>query len=107
VRRSRRVTRSRADSNGIVGEMTVAYYAQRASAGLILSEAINISADALGSPLTPGLFNEAQIAAWQKVTAAVHEKGGLIYAQLWHTGRVAHSYRPQWHFAGRAIRHCH
>ena len=85
------MTRSRADSNGIVGEMTVAYYAQRASAGLILSEAINISADALGSPLTPGLFNDAQIAAWQKVTAAVHEKGGLIYAQLWHTGRVAHS----------------
>ena len=85
------MTRSRADSNGIVGEMTVEYYAQRASAGLILSEAINISADALGSPLTPGLFNDAQIAAWQKVTAAVHEKGGLIYAQLWHTGRVAHS----------------
>ena len=66
-------------------------HAQRATAGLILSEAINISADALGSPLTPGIFTEAQIAAWQKVTAAVHEKGGLIYAQLWHTGRVAHS----------------
>ena len=85
------MTRSRADANGIVGDMTAEYYAQRASAGLILSEAINISADAIGSPLTPGLYNDAQIAAWQKITAAVHEKGGLIYAQLWHTGRVAHS----------------
>ena len=85
------MTRSRADANGIVGDMTAEYYAQRASAGLILSEAINISADAMGSPLTPGLYNDAQIAAWQKITAAVHEKGGLIYAQLWHTGRVAHS----------------
>ena len=85
------MTRSRADTNGIVGDMTAEYYAQRASAGLILSEAINISADAIGSPLTPGLYNDAQIAAWQKITAAVHEKGGLIYAQLWHTGRVAHS----------------
>ena len=85
------MTRSRADANGIVGDMTAEYYAQRASAGLILSEAINISADAIGSPLTPGLYNDAQIAAWQKITVAVHEKGGLIYAQLWHTGRVAHS----------------
>lgn len=85
------MTRSRADANGIVGAMTAEYYAQRASAGLIIAEAINISADALGSPLTPGLFNDAQIAAWQQVTAAVHGKGGLIYAQLWHTGRVAHS----------------
>ena len=85
------MTRSRADSDGIVGAITAEYYAQRASAGLILSEAVNISADALGSPLTPGLFTAAQIAAWKKVTRAVHEKGGLIFAQLWHTGRVAHS----------------
>ncbi|HFC6393922.1 hypothetical protein [Neisseria bacilliformis] len=85
------MTRSRADTDGIVGDLTAEYYAQRASAGLILSEAVNISADALDSPLTPGLFTAAQIAAWKKVTAAVHEKGGLIFAQLWHTGRVAHS----------------
>ena len=85
------MTRSRADTDGIVGDLTAEYYAQRASAGLILSEAVNISADALGSPLTPGLFTAAQIGAWKKVTAAVHEKGGLIFAQLWHTGRVAHS----------------
>ena len=74
------MTRSRADSDGIVGAMTAEYYAQRASAGLILSEAVNISADALGSPLTPGLFTAAQIAAWKKVTAAAHAKGGLIFA---------------------------
>ena len=85
------MTRSRADINGVVGAMTAEYYAQRASAGLILSEAIKISADALGSPLTPGLFTQAQIDAWKQVTAAVHAKGGLIFAQLWHTGRVAHS----------------
>lgn len=85
------MTRSRADEQGVVGDMTATYYAQRASAGLILSEAINISADALGSPLTPGLFTQQQIDAWKRVTQAVHDKGGLIYAQLWHTGRVAHS----------------
>lgn len=85
------MTRSRADIHGVVGPMTAEYYAQRASAGLILSEAINISANALGSPLTPGLFEENQIAAWRKVTQAVHEKGGIIFAQLWHTGRVGHS----------------
>ena len=85
------MTRSRAGSDGIINASAAEYYGDRASAGLILSEAINISADALGSPLTPGLFTAAQIDAWKKVTAAVHEKGGLIFAQLWHTGRVAHS----------------
>ncbi len=85
------MTRSRADFNGVVSDSTVLYYTQRSSAGLIISEAINISRNALGSPLTPGLFNENQIEAWKKVTASVHEKGGTIYAQLWHTGRVGHS----------------
>jgi N-ethylmaleimide reductase len=85
------MTRSRASADGIVGDLTATYYAQRASAGLIISEAINISQQAIGSPFTPGLFSPAQIAAWQQVTKAVHEKGGLIFAQLWHTGRVGHS----------------
>ena len=85
------MTRSRADINGVVGDMTVLYYTQRASAGMILTEAINISEQAIGSPLTPGLFTPEQITAWKKVTDAVHEKGGLIFAQLWHTGRVGHS----------------
>lgn len=85
------MTRSRADFNGVVGNSTVLYYTQRASAGLIVSEAINISKQAIGSPLTPGIYTNEQIDAWKKVTQAVHEKGGVIYAQLWHTGRVGHS----------------
>ncbi|MEI7423191.1 MAG: alkene reductase [Prolixibacteraceae bacterium] len=85
------MTRSRASMEGIVGDSTVLYYTQRASAGLIISEAINISKQAIGSPLTPGIYSQEQISAWEKVTQAVHEKGGIIYAQLWHTGRVGHS----------------
>ncbi len=85
------MTRCRADINGLVGNSTVLYYKQRASAGLIISEAINISQQALGSPLTPGLYKKEQIDAWKKVTEAVHQKDGVIYAQLWHTGRVGHS----------------
>jgi N-ethylmaleimide reductase len=85
------MTRSRASLNGIVGDSTILYYTQRVSAGLIVSEAINISEQAIGSPLTPGIYTSEQIGAWKKVTKAVHENGGLIYAQLWHTGRVGHS----------------
>lgn len=85
------MTRSRADFNGIVGNSTVVYYTQRASAGLLISEAINISKQAAGSPLTPGIYTQDQIEAWKKVTAAVHQKQGVIFAQLWHTGRVGHS----------------
>jgi len=85
------MTRSRADINGVVGDMHVQYYSQRVSAGLIFTEAINISEGAIGSPLTPGIFTDAQIEAWKKVTKVVHDKGGIIIAQLWHTGRVGHS----------------
>ncbi len=85
------MTRSRADKNGLVSEVTVNYYRQRASAGLLLSEGINISLQAQGSPFTPGIYNQEQVDAWKKVTDAVHDKGGKIVAQLWHTGRVGHS----------------
>lgn len=85
------MTRSRADENGLVNDLTALYYAQRASAGLLITEAINISNQALGSPFTPGIFTNEQIIAWKKVTDAVHTKGGKIIAQLWHTGRVGHS----------------
>ena len=85
------MTRGRTGSNGLVGEMTVEYYAQRASAGLLLTESIRISEDATGSPLTPGIFTKQQIEAWKKVTAAVHDQSGVIIAQLWHTGRMGHS----------------
>jgi N-ethylmaleimide reductase len=85
------MTRSRAHVNGVVGTSTIVYYTQRASAGLIISEAINISIQAQGSPLTPGIYTREQIDAWKEVTESVHESGGTIYAQLWHTGRVGHS----------------
>lgn len=85
------MTRSRANLAGEVSDSTVLYYVQRASAGLLITEGVNISEDAIGSPFTPGLYTDAQVAAWQKVTKAVHEKGGKIFAQLWHTGRVGHS----------------
>ena len=85
------MTRSRANDEGVVGESTVLYYTQRASAGLIIAEGINISEQAKGSPWTPGLYTQEQIDAWKKVTEAVHEKGSVIYAQLWHTGRVGHT----------------
>lgn len=85
------MTRSRANSEGVVSDLTVLYYTQRAGTGLIITEAINISEQATGSPYTPGLYTQEQIEAWKKVTKSVHEQGGVIYAQLWHTGRVGHS----------------
>lgn len=85
------MTRSRATINGIVGDLTTEYYIQRSSAGLLISEGINISKQATGSPFTPGIYTQEQVDAWKKVTHTVHENGGIIYAQLWHTGRVGHS----------------
>lgn len=85
------MTRGRTDINGLVGDMTAEYYAQRAGAGLLFTESIRISEEATGSPLTPGIFTDEQIEAWKKVTTAVHDKGGVIIAQLWHTGRMGHS----------------
>lgn len=85
------MTRARGEGNGIATDLTVLYYTQRASAGLIITEGINISEQGLGSPFTLGIYTEAQIAGWKKVTDAVHQNGGKIFAQLWHTGRVAHS----------------
>ena len=85
------MTRARADSAGVIGESTVRYYQQRATAGLIVTEATNVSPDAVGSPLTPGIWNAEQVEAWRKVTSAVHAEGGTIVMQLWHTGRVGHS----------------
>ena len=85
------MTRSRSGENGIPSEMMVEYYKQRSTAGLIITEATNISEDAIGSPFTPGIYTEEQIEAWKKITKSVHENGGKIVLQLWHTGRVAHS----------------
>ena len=84
------LTRSRATADRVPTDLMVEYYAQRASAGLIISEATVISEEANGYTHTPGLFTDAQVQGWKKVTDAVHEKGGLIVAQLWHVGRVSH-----------------
>ncbi|NQU37851.1 MAG: alkene reductase [Actinobacteria bacterium] len=85
------LTRSRAtDPDGVPTELMAQYYAQRASAGLIVSEATNISPVARGYAWTPGIYTQEQIEGWQAVTAAVHEAGGRIVCQLWHTGRVSH-----------------
>ncbi|MCE4225703.1 alkene reductase [Methylobacterium sp. C25] len=84
------LTRSRATRDGMPTPMMAEYYAQRASAGLIISEAIGVSRQGNGFTYTPGLWNEAQVDAWKPVTRGVHEAGGLIIAQLAHTGRAGH-----------------
>tara|TARA_R110002110_G_scaffold415561_1_gene650764 strand:- start:65669 stop:66730 length:1062 start_codon:yes stop_codon:yes gene_type:complete len=83
------MTRSRAGIDAVPTSIMVDYYRQRASAGLIVSEGISPSADGLGYCRTPGIYSRAQIDAWKTVTAAVHERGGKIVAQLMHVGRVA------------------
>ncbi|HEY8580369.1 MAG TPA: alkene reductase, partial [Beijerinckiaceae bacterium] len=83
------MTRSRADDDGVPAAFVADYYAQRATAGLIVTEAIYVSPMAKGYVRTPGLVTDAQIAAWTRVTSAVHKAGGRIFAQLYHTGRVA------------------
>ncbi|ABB08547.1 alkene reductase [Burkholderia lata] len=83
------MTRSRAPYRGQPTELMAEYYAQRASAGLIVSEATNVSPVSASFELTPGLITDEQVAGWKKVTEAVHAKGGRIFAQLWHGGRVS------------------
>ncbi|EAQ77724.1 alkene reductase [Blastopirellula marina] len=85
------LTRARAGKDRVPTEMMAEYYAQRASAGLIISEATVISEQAIGWINTPGIYNDAQVAGWTTVTNAVHEAGGKIYLQLWHMGRSSHS----------------
>lgn len=85
------LTRSRASDDGVVGELQATYYAQRATAGLIIAEATNISAQGRGYALTPGIWSDAQVAGWKQVTDAVHAAGGRIVSQLWHVGRFSHT----------------
>lgn len=84
------MTRSRADESGVPGDLVATYYAQRAGAGLIISEASPISKQGAGWPFSPGFWTDEQVAAWQPATRAVHEAGGRIVAQLWHMGRLVH-----------------
>ncbi|MCY7356399.1 MAG: alkene reductase [Rudanella sp.] len=84
------MTRNRATVNHEVTDIMVTYYAQRASAGLIITEGIAPSINGNGYARVPGLYTKEQVAGWKKVTNAVHEKGGRIFAQLMHTGRIGH-----------------
>jgi N-ethylmaleimide reductase len=84
------LTRNRAGAGLVPSEYAATYYGQRASAGLIITEATQISADAQGYQDTPGLYTPQQIDGWRKVTDAVHAKGGRIFVQLWHVGRISH-----------------
>ncbi len=84
------LTRNRAGEGGVPQALNAKYYEQRASAGLIVTEATPISAMAHGYPALPGIYNDAQIAGWKLVTDAVHAKGGKVVIQLWHVGRISH-----------------
>lgn len=84
------LTRNRAGAGLVPSEHAATYYSQRASAGLLITEATQVSARAQGYQDTPGLYTQAQIEGWRKVTDAVHAKGGRIFVQLWHVGRVSH-----------------
>ncbi len=84
------LTRSRATADGLAVPLMAQYYAQRASAGLIIAEATNVSPQGRGYAYTPGIYNERQVQSWRPVTAAVHQQGGHIFLQLWHVGRMSH-----------------
>ncbi|MED9090428.1 alkene reductase [Escherichia marmotae] len=85
------MTRSRAISDDTPDELTAKYYQQRASAGLIITEGSQISVQGQGYLFTPGIYSDAQVQGWGKVTKAVHDAGGKIYIQLWHVGRISHT----------------
>lgn len=84
------LTRRRATADHVPTDIMRIYYEQRASAGLIIAEATNISRQAVGYPNSPGIFTGEQLNGWKPITQAVHDKGGLIFLQLWHVGRVSH-----------------
>ncbi len=84
------LTRCRASEGHVPNDLNAEYYAQRATAGLIISEATSVSPTGYGYPSTPGIHTAEQVEGWKKVTSAVHAKGGHIYLQLWHVGRISH-----------------
>ena len=83
------LTRCRCDPGRVPNDLMVEYYVQRASAGLIVSEATSVDPMGVGYPDTPGIWSDAQVAGWKKITAAVHAAGGRMLLQLWHVGRVS------------------
>lgn len=90
------MTRNRADAGNAPVPMMATYYSQRASAGLIITEASQVSPEGVGYPATPGIYSVEQVAGWKTISDAVHEKGGRIFLQLWHVGRISHpSLQPE------------
>ena len=85
------LTRCRSSQGRVPNDLMAAYYRQRASAGLILSEATSVDPMGVGYPDTPGIWSEEQVTGWRKATEAVHQEGGIILLQLWHVGRVSDS----------------
>ncbi len=85
------MTRSRSAAGEIATDLMAEYYAQRAGAGLLISEGTQISRQGQGYAWTPGIYTDLQVEGWRKVTRAVHAAGGSIFAQLWHVGRVSHT----------------
>ncbi len=83
------LTRCRAGDERVPNAMMAEYYAQRATAGLIITEATSVDPMGVGYPGTPGIWNDAQVEGWKRVTEAVHERGGRIFLQLWHVGRIS------------------
>lgn len=81
------MTRSRAEADGVLNASAVDYYRQRASAGLIISEGVNVAPHSAAFERAPGLWSKAQVAGWRAVADAVHAKGGKLVLQLWHAGR--------------------
>jgi len=84
------MTRNRAGEGEVPTEMNAIYYRQRATAGLIITEASQVSPEGIGYPATPGIHSNDQVSGWQKITRAVHEEGGRIFIQLWFCGRISH-----------------
>jgi len=93
------MTRNRAP-DAVPTKLMAEYYRQRASAGLIVSEGAQVSAQGIGYPATPGIHTDSQIEGWQVLTKAVHDAGGLIFCQLWHCGRISH---PDYHGGDKPV----
>ena len=83
------LTRSRASAGRVPNALMAEYYGQRASAGLILTEATSVSPQGVGYADTPGIWSDEQVEGWKGVTKSVHDRGGRIFLQLWHVGRIS------------------
>ncbi|HXH64751.1 MAG TPA: alkene reductase, partial [Mariprofundaceae bacterium] len=84
------MTRNRAGVGNVPTPLMAEYYRQRATAGLIITEATQVSPQGVGYPNTPGIHSEEQVQGWRHVTECVHAEGGRIFLQLWHVGRISH-----------------